>query len=70
MFNFQITDGKMRIFTREKWTVQWNIHAKIKNIKTNSKHGTNEMGNKHDKNDKQWKKKNLNWGNQSKIPCF
>lgn len=36
------------------WSVQRNIHAKIKNIKTNSKHETNETGNKHDK--QQWKK--------------
>lgn len=54
-------------YLREQWPVQRNIHAKVKNRKTNSEHGTHETGNKHDKKQTN---KNLNWGIQSKFPCI
>lgn len=60
MFNFQITDGKMSIYKRKYvWSVQRNIHAKIKKNIKNIENIIYETENKTDK--KQWKKTKLRY---------
>lgn len=49
MFNCQISCGKMRIFTREQWSVQRNIHAEFQSIE--NKRGTCETTNKTNNHD-------------------
>lgn len=48
MFNCQISCGKMRIFTREQWSVQRNIHAEFQSIE-NREQTWNMWNHKQDK---------------------